>query len=162
MWVGPAPDARVRLRAAEDGAAVDGMEVAQGRNAVPGAEGAGVLERRVGDRGRDNEQGWVRVAKRIVLVDGRYPPSLVGELLADALSLELGSGIIQAPPVYALFNLQGLVIEGIQLLDGSELAGAGSYEFVGLAGLRVLLEVEGDEVEVSASYPHRRRDSGGG
>ena len=42
--------------------------------------------------------------------------------------------------------------ESIELLDRSQLAGAGPYEVEGLAGLLLVLEVEGDEGEVPAPY----------
>lgn len=148
------------MGAAGDGAVVDGVDIRQDGDSVPRPELPGVLEDVVRYLRRNNQESRVGVAESVVLVDGGDPPALVRQLLAYALAPELGSRIVDVPAVDLLLVLQGFVTEGIQLLDGAQLASASLDEVVGFSGDLVVGEVEGNEREVSAAQANRGRLAG--
>jgi hypothetical protein len=144
------------LRAAGDGAVIDGVDIGKSGNTIPRPELARVLEDIIGDGGWHDEKSRVSVAKGVVLVDRSDSPTPVGELLADSLPLKLGFGVVKLPAVHGLFVLQRLVAKSIELLHGSQPARSRLDELKGVARNLVVFEVERDKREVSASNTYGR------
>ena len=124
------------------------MVVAEGRYAVTRTEGSGVFEDVIRNGCRHTEDRWVGVTETVVRVDICESPSLVGQLLADTLTAELGLGIVNMPPVDLLLVLERAVTESIKLLHGSQLTCSGLHEVKDLARNIILGEVKRDECEV--------------
>ena len=87
----------------------------------------------------------------IIGIDGRYPPTLINTLVADALTSPFLPGIIYVPPIHLFLLPLRLIAECIKLLNSSKLTSPCLYAIIHIAGFSFIVEAKAYKGKVPAT-----------